>query len=96
MLPIYVDLFNLIFTAEVIPSNWSQGIIVPIYKNKGNPSLPSNYRPITLSSCLSKLFTSVLNQGLNVFTQEHSTLHENQAGFRKHYSTTDHIFTLHQ
>lgn len=43
------------------PSKWCEGIILPIYKNKGDVKNPENYRPITLLSCVSKLFTSVLN-----------------------------------
>ena len=56
---------------------------------------PENYRPITLLSCLGKLFTAVLNERLNNFLSENCILFENQAGFRKHYSTSDHIFVLH-
>ena len=54
-----------------------------------------NYRPITILSCLGKVFTSVLNSRLNQFLEEYMTLCENQAGFRKQYSTTEHIFSLH-
>ena len=56
---------------------------------------PENYRPITLLSCLGKLFTAVLNERLNKFLNYNSILLQNQAGFRKHYSTSDHIFVLH-
>ena len=56
---------------------------------------PENYRAITLVSCLGKLFTAVLNERLNMFLSENEILSENQAGFRKCYSTNDHIFVLH-
>jgi hypothetical protein len=94
MLPIYVSLFNIVLNTGLIPSQWSEGIIIPIYKNKGDPQQPDNYRPITLLSCISKLFTSVLNERLNKFLQHNDILLENQAGFRSDYSTADHIFTL--
>ena len=64
MLPIYTKLFNCIFDTGCIPSSWLSGIIIPIYKNKGNPSEATNYRPITIQSCLGNLFTSVLNNRL--------------------------------
>ena len=38
--------------------------IKPIYKNKGNPLDPKNVRPITILSCLDKLFTAILNEKL--------------------------------
>ena len=56
---------------------------------------PENYRPITILSCFGKLFTSVLNLRLNDFVEHNDSLEENQAGFRKGYATSDHIFTLH-
>ncbi len=43
---------------------------------------PDNYRGITILSCL------------NIFLKKSGLLYEEQAGFRKHYGTTDHIFTL--
>lgn len=36
----------------------------------------------------------MLNERLNIYLEENDLLNENQAGFRKHYSTTDHIFSL--
>ena len=43
-----------------MPDDWSQGIISPIYKNKGDKASPDNYRGITILSCFGKLFTAVL------------------------------------
>ena len=70
------------------------GNIIPIYKNKGSTLEPKNYRPITLLSCLGKIFTSILNQRLTDFIEDLNILNENQAGFIKDYSTLDHIFSL--
>ena len=95
MLPLYVQYFNLIMETGILPDTWTTGIIKPIYKNKGDPIDPVNYRPITIVSCLGKVFTSVLNERLTAFLEDNEMLLENQAGFRKHHSTTDHIFVLH-
>ena len=65
-----------------------------MYKNKGDPTKPDNYRPITLLSCLGKVFTCILNHRLETFGNEINLLKENQAGFRKSYSTLDHVLTL--
>jgi hypothetical protein len=94
MIPVYVKLFNLILDTGIIPSEWLLGIIKPIYKNKGRRDSPDNYRGITILSCFGKLFTSLINARLTIFVEDKSLIGSEQAGFRKSYSTTDHIFTL--
>ena len=79
----------------IIPENWTCGVIKPIFKNKECPTDPDNFRAITLIRCLEKLFTSILNTRLNIFSNELGIISENQTGFRKGYSTQDIIFVLH-
>lgn len=92
LMPLYTYLFNKIMDEGKFPSEWKVGMIVPIYKHKGDINDPSNYRGITLLSCLGKLFTSILNMRLNSFLEVNNILSGNQAGFRKNYSTMDHVF----
>ena len=70
MLPLYTDYFNVILNTGIIPYAWLQGIIRPIYKRSGDASKPENYRPMTLVSCFSKLFTSIISRRLNRFIDE--------------------------
>ena len=91
-MPIYVKLFNIVFESGIVPELWLVGNILPFYKNKGDKLDPQNYRPITILSCMGKLFTSILNVRLNDFLEEFLLLNENQFGFRKGYSTIDNIF----
>ena len=58
-----VDLFNAILNSGFFPSQWSEGIIVPLFK-KNDPNDVNNYRGITLVSCFSKIFTGILNNRL--------------------------------
>ena len=95
LLPIYVKLFNIIFDTGNIPESWLIGVIKPLYKNKGNPTLPENYRPITILSCMGKLFTAILNTRLNTLQEVKSILNETQCGFRASYSTSDNIVVIH-
>ena len=76
-LPIYFKLFNQILETGHFPNQWSTGCIHPIYKNKGDRENPANYRPITILSCLGKLFTAVLNSRLNDYLEESYLLKEN-------------------
>lgn len=95
MIELLTNFFNLILNTGVIPSDWAKGIIVPIFKKKGDINDPDNYRGITLLSCLGKLFTLLLNTRLTKFLESNNLLGEEQVGFRFKYSTLDHIFTLH-
>ena len=94
MKQVYVDLFNRILNDGQIPESWTIGMIIPIYKNKGDKGDFNNYRGITILSCLGKMFTSVINSRLNKYANETRLINENQTGFRKNYSTLDHIFLL--
>ena len=48
----YVVLFDKILTSGHVPDSWAIGKIVPIFKNRVYNTDPSNYRGITLLSCL--------------------------------------------
>ncbi len=38
-----------------LPLDWKEANISPIYKNKGSKYLPTNYRPVSLTSVVSKI-----------------------------------------
>ena len=90
---ILVNIFNKIFDSGEFPEEWAVGIIVILFKGGERDDL-NNYRGITLLSVVGKLLVGILNERLTKFDDSIKLLHENQAGFRKGYSTTDHIFTL--
>ena len=86
-------IFNHLFNLTTFPECWSKGMIVPVYK-KGDTNVPSNYRPITLLSAISKLFTRTLCKRISKWATENFIFTEAQFGFRPSYSTTDTCFTL--
>ena len=63
-----------------------------MYKNKGINLDLDNFRAITLISCLGKLFTFILHEGLTFLNNEIALLSFNHNAFRKGNSTTDHLF----
>ena len=93
-LNVTVKILNKIFDSGEFPDEWATGIIVTIFKGGEKKDL-NNYRGITLLSITGKLLVGMLNERLTKFVDRHNILCENQAGFRKGYRTTDHIFTLH-
>ena len=87
------DIFNAILNIGIYPKQWSEGIIIPLQK-KGSGDDVNNYRGITLLSCFSKLFTSILNKRIECFCENNNTISDAQFGFRKGRSTVDAIFIL--
>ena len=95
ILSIFVKFFNIVLKTGIVPEVWCIGLILPLYKNKGDVNDPDNYRGITLLSCIGKLFTAIVNSRLTCYVDAVGALGDEQAGFRHTYSTIDHIFTLH-
>ena len=92
--PYMVKLFNNIFMSGEYPESWGKGVIVPIYKNKGDIDSTNNYRGITLSNVLAKIFSHILLKRINKWSDEHDKINDNQFGFQKSKSTVDCIFVL--
>ena len=93
IVPFLKHVFQYIFDNGIFPSDWSKSIIVPIHK-KGDVDDCNNYRPISLTSLVSKIYRHILNQRLTKLATSLEIIPEEQAAFRKKYSTVDHIFTL--
>ena len=60
---------------------------MPIFEQNGQKSDPSNYRGITLLSCLLKTYTGLTYERLYERTETYKLLPPNQFGFRRGYST---------
>ena len=56
--------------------------------------IPGNYRTIMIGHTLAKLYASILEQQLSRWAEKSCKRAPGQAGFRKGFSTLDHIFTL--
>ena len=86
---------NIILDKCIIPESWRKGILVPILKTKGPKSYPNSYRGVTLNSCISKMFSVILNNRLPKCSDEFELITNAQVGFSKGFSTNDYIFILH-
>lgn len=86
------NLFNVILSTGVYPKSWASAIIITLYKGKGNKSDPNNYRGLSITSNIAKLFSNILNTRLSIFLEP--SLNSSQFGFRKNFRTSDNIFVL--
>jgi len=90
---VIVSIFNEILTENVIPEQWCESEIILLFK-KGDKKKMENYRPITLNSNICKVFMKVIKN--RIYGQLDSFQPKEQAGFRKNFSTLDHIITINQ
>ncbi len=94
-MPVIKKLFYLILNCGYFPSLWKKGFIINIHKADVK-SKPNNYRGITLSSCLGKLFALIINNRLAEHLNIKNIYSEYQFGFRKEHCTTDSIYIIDQ
>ena len=88
-------LFNACVRAEYVPSNFRQGIQVPLYKGKNTcPLEPDNYRGITLLSSFNKLFEMVLWRRIETWWENVRVISELQGACRKGSSCVHTALTL--
>ena len=89
----FVKFFNTLFDKGIFPDGWTESIVIPLFK-KGDMNNPSNYRGISLCVTSSKLYSSIINNRLREWVEQNNITGEYQAGFKRGYSTIDHMFTL--
>ncbi|GFN79729.1 RNA-directed DNA polymerase from mobile element jockey [Plakobranchus ocellatus] len=91
-LHILLKLFNNIWTTRDVPPSWREASVVPIPKPRKDPSIPFNYRPIPLMSCLCKTLDRLMvNDRLVHMLECRKPLSKVQYGFRKDHSTVDYL-----
>ena len=66
-------LFNFIFDKGVFPEIWNDSLLVPLHK-KGSKADPCNYRGLSISSNLGKLFNKIIHTRLSNFTLDNNLI----------------------
>ncbi len=75
-----------------IPEIWKRTLVVPIFK-KGNKSLPTNYRPVSLSCVVVLALERCLKLGILNHLSENNLLSDRQYGFRSGRSVDVQLLT---
>ena len=81
-------IFNASFISGTVPSDWKVSRVTPIYK-KGDASLASNYRPISLLPLVAKLQERIVHVALQDHLLSQKAISPSQFGFRPHSSTQE-------
>jgi len=91
ILSVLTKLFNLILKAETFPTLWNIAYQIPLFKD-GDSSDPNNFRGISITSCLRKIFNRTMNKRLQNKIETDKKLRDSQAAYRTDHSTVDQIF----
>ncbi|KAJ4427676.1 hypothetical protein ANN_25325 [Periplaneta americana] len=82
-----------IWEKEIVPEQWKESIIVPIFK-KGDKTNCSNFRGISLLLTSYKILSNILLRRLTPYVDE--IIGDHQCGFRRNRPTIDQIFCIRQ
>ena len=83
-------LFNLSIVKGIFPDDLKIAKVTPIYK-ANNSSNISNYRPISVQLCFSKMLERIMYSRLQKYLKDQNILYNKQFGFRTGHST-EHAF----
>jgi hypothetical protein len=78
------------------PHFGKKAIVVPILKADRDPTSTASYRPISLTSTMGKTMERIINARLNWLLETNNIIANEQAGFRTHGSTSEHIVKISQ
>lgn len=73
-------LFNRSIQTGIIPQDWRDASVAPLHK-KGSKCKPENYRPVSLTSVISKLIESIVKDSLVKHLDKYSLIRNSQHGF---------------
>ncbi|KAI8484793.1 hypothetical protein Bbelb_373900 [Branchiostoma belcheri] len=92
--PSLTNLFNKSLSSGEFPTKWKMAKVMPIHK-KGDRTMPSNYRPVSILPGISKILERAVHNQLYTYFNQHQLLSQCQSGFRKRHSceTALHLVT---
>jgi hypothetical protein len=88
-------LFNTSFRRGIVPTQWKEANITPVYK-KGDKQVVSNYRPISLLSVVGKLQERIVFKVLYRFLREQNLLTWRNSGFKPKDSAMNQLIMVTQ
>ena len=86
-----LNIINQSFRTSVCPQMWRLAIIVPLLKAGKSAKQLASFRPISLTSCVVKVFERMIGDRIRHIAESNNWLHPSQAGFRKGLSCEDQI-----
>ena len=91
--PLLTVIFQKSLDEGVVPKDWQNANVTAIFK-KGDRSLASNYRPVSLTSLCCKLLEHIITSNVLCHLDQYSVLSDCQHGFRPRRSCETQLLTL--
>ena len=91
-IPLY-QLINLSFEKGIFPDSLKLASVIPVLK-EGNSLECNNYRPMTLTSNISKVKVNLIHQRLCMFLETNKILYKNHFGFRNKHSVNHALINI--
>ena len=88
MSPMLSHLANCSVQTGTFPDQLKVARVIPVFKEKGEKSLYTNYRPISLLPAFSKILEKMKYNKIFHFLVRYQILFKSQYGFRKGHNTT--------
>ena len=83
--PAVTLIFQKSLKTGILPADWTNANVSPIFK-KGDRHLPENYRPVSLTSVISKLLEHIISSNMLRHFEANKVLTNLNHGFRSGYS----------
>jgi len=84
-------LFNQSISSGIVPTEWKLARVTPIFK-KGKRQDVNNYRPISITPAVAKVFERIIYDQLFKYLSDNDLLVNCQSGFRPVYSALTSLF----
>ena len=81
-----LHIINTCLSNSDFPSSWKHSIVHPIFKS-GDPSNPTNFRPISIVPVIAKIVERLVQRQLYYYLSTNFLLSPTQHGFRPRHST---------
>lgn len=94
VIKVFTKYLNVCYGQGRFPEEWKRSHVVPIPKPGKSRRCADNYRPISLTCHLSKVFEKLLKKRLEYHLERNKVIPNVQSGFRRHRSTTDQLVAL--
>jgi len=93
MIPYLAQLLDITMNNGTLPGDWKKATVIPIHK-RGDRSLVTNYRPVSLTSVVCKQMEHIIASYVRQVWDKNDWLYEGQHGFKPGYSCESQVITV--